>query len=148
MLLIFNFSVFHCQCYIGNSIAVTPVPGYGPVHTFWLLILISDVLGMTNHSGIFSGSGLQFYNYALIIINYANFRKNLKIQYLMNGWSQIIVRPLILNKICMFLLVFHTLYTSETNRNWLNWVFPLLSHNLYRTYENPLYRKLLAIEGF
>ena len=148
MLSIFNFSVFYCQWYIGNNTAVSPVPCYGPVHIFWLLILIFHVLGMTNHSGILTGSGQQFFNYALIIVNYANFQKILKIQYLMNGWSLIIVRPLILIKICMFLLVFHTLYTSETNRNWLNWVFELLSHNLYKKYENPLSRELLKIEGF
>ena len=51
----------------------------------------------------------------------------------MNGWSLIIVRPLHLIKICMFLLVFHALITSETYRNWLNWVFALLSHNLYKS---------------
>lgn len=125
--------MFYCQWYIGNYTAVSPMPGYGPVYNFWLLILISHVLGMSNHSGILSGSGQQFYNYALIFINYANFRKILKIQYLMNGWSLIIVRPLHLIKTCMFLLVFHALITSETYRNWLNWLFALLSNNLYKS---------------
>ena len=139
--------MFYCQWYIGNNTAVSQVPCYDPVHIFWLLILISHVLRMTNHSGIFSGSGPQFNNYAWIIVNYANFRKILKIQYLMNGWSLTIVRPLILIRICIFLLVFDILYTSETNRDWLNWVSALLSHNLCKKHENSLSRELLAIEG-
>ena len=49
--------------------------------------------------------------------------KMAKCRYLKNCWSYRVGWPLILCRICIFLLVFHINYTPQINRNRYNWHF-------------------------
>ena len=80
--------------------------------------------------------------------------RNTHILYLGNRWSQKLLRPLILIRKCMFLLVFHTLYIAQMIRNaenakkWSKWPKKLENtQTLYlgNRWPQKLFRPLILI---